>query len=93
MDTSKIKTRLIEHFKAQGLSTHEGQWKRMSKKKDDQGRVVREFSGEGIGVVQVTEVDGDLAISAPGHTTAGGGVFTLPEFTEEARLRCLAIIR
>ena len=95
MDTDDIKAVLVEHFKGQGISTQASGWKRLSKKKDEQGRPLREFSCASVGTVQVIEDQGGLIISdanaspvavagKPASASNASG-FTIPEFSEESR--------
>jgi hypothetical protein len=82
METADIKRALVEHFSAKGIDTQEASWKRLSKKKDDQGRPVREFSCPTVGTVLVIEDSAGLIINEAAPSPYGAP-FVLPEYSSE----------
>lgn len=87
MNTTDIKHVLVEHFSNKGVPTLEADWKRLSKKKDEQGRPVREFFCPTVGIVRVIEDKDGLVIDDPSPVSTPvspyGETFVLPQYSEE----------
>ena len=80
--SSEIKQWLVDHFHVSGTPTKAGDWRRVKKHKDAQGRVRRVFQHPVLGDVAVVETDGGLELDSPNpNTTTPASRFTRPSWS------------
>ena len=63
--SSEIKQWLVDQFDSKGTPTKAGEWKRVKKHKDTEGRVRRVFQHPVLGDVAVVETDRGLELDSP----------------------------